>query len=317
MRIVMLEPLGVSEEVIRKLAAGFEKQGHEFVIHKDRTTEKDELAARSEKANILVLSNLPFPDEVVKRCDSLKMISVAFTGTDHIGLQACREKGIRVCNAAGYSTSSVAELAYGMMISLLRNLVGCDAATRAGKTKDGLIGNDLCGKTLGIVGSGAIGTKVAEIGRAFGCRLLAYSRTEREEVKALGVEYVDMTALMSQSDIVTLHTPLNDNTRGMINRELLGLMKPSAILINTARGPIVDSAALAGALKEGRLAGAGIDVFETEPPIKGDHPLLNVPNVLLAPHVAFATREALVRRAEIAFANVEAWLTGKDTNIVI
>jgi D-3-phosphoglycerate dehydrogenase len=317
MRIVMLEPLGVKEEKIRSLAAALEKQGHDFVMYNTRTEDKSELIARASDADAVILSNLPFKDEVISECKSLKMISVAFTGVDHIGVSLCRERGIAVRNAAGYSTPSVAELAYGLMISVLRNIVKCDAATRSGKTKDGLVGNDLCGKTLGIVGMGAIGTKVAEIGRAFGCSLLAYSRTEKEEAKALGVKFVDLDTLMSQSDIVTLHVPLNENTKALIDKNRLAMMKPSAILINTARGPVVDSQALAEALKEGRLAGAGIDVYETEPPIKADHPLLNAPNAVLAPHVAFATKEALERRADIAFDNVISWMNGISKNVIV
>lgn len=145
---------------------------------------------------------------------------------------------------------------------------------------------------------------MAEIGRAFGCRLLAYSRTHKDEAEKLGVKYVSLDELLTESDIVSLHVPLNEHTRGLISREKIALMKPGSILINTARGPIIDSQALADALNEGKLAGAGIDVFETEPPIAADHPLLNAKNVVLMPHIAYATREALERRAEIAFNNV-------------
>ena len=317
MRIVMLEPLGVKDEKILALAAGLEKQGNEFVMYNSRVEEKNELVARASGAEVVILGNLPFKDDVINACKNLKMISVAFTGVDHIGLNACRKRGIAVRNAAGYSTPSVAELAYGLMISVLRNIVQCDAATRSGKTKDGLVGNDLSGKTLGIVGTGAIGMKVAEIGRAFGCKLLAYSRTEKEEAIALGARFVDLDTLLAESDIVTLHVPLNDSTKALINRKRLSLMKPTSILINTARGPVVDSDALAESLKEGLVAGAGIDVFETEPPIRPDHPLLNAPNVVLAPHVAFATKEALERRADIAFDNVISWMNGVNKNVIV
>jgi len=313
----MLEPLGVGEEKIRTLAGELIKLGHEFVMYPDRTEKEEELVQRAADADVVILSNLPFREAVIRQCKKLKLISVAFTGVDHIGISACRERGIAVRNAAGYSTSSVAELAFGMMLSLLRNIGKCDEAVRNGRTRDGLIGHDLAGKTLGIVGLGAIGMRVAEIGRAFGCRLLAYTRTQKEEAKALGVEFTDLDTLMAQSDIVTLHVPLNDSTRGMIDKRRISLMKPGSILINTARGPVVDSQALAEALTEGRIAGAGIDVFETEPPIDKNHPLLKAPNVLATPHVAFATKEALERRAEIAFDNVISWLKGIDKNVIL
>lgn len=304
MRVVLLEPLGVAEEKILALAEKLKSDGHEFIMYNDKPANQAELIKRASEADAVILSNLPFPDEVIKECKNLKLISVAFTGLDHIGMETCRERGIVVRNAAGYSTFSVAELTYGLIISVLRNIVTCHEAVKEGKTSKGLAGFELAGKTLGIVGTGAIGLKVAEIGRAFGCKLIAYSRTEREEAKELGIKYVSLDELLKESDIVTLHVPLNDHTRGLIDRERISLMKQGSILINTARGPVVDSAALADALNSGQLAGAGIDVFETEPPISSDHPLLKAENVVLTPHIAFATKEALERRAEIAFNNI-------------
>ncbi|HHU77719.1 MAG TPA: hydroxyacid dehydrogenase [Clostridiales bacterium] len=317
MRIVLLEPLGAADEIIVSLGKTIEEGGHEFIMYGDKPVNQSELARRAADADVVILSNLPFPDEVVEECKNLKLISVAFTGVDHIGMDACRKMGIQVRNAAGYSTSSVAELAFGLMIAVLRNIVKCHSAVREGKTKDGLIGHDLCGKTLGIIGTGAIGMKVAEIGRAFGCKLLAYSRTMKEEAENIGLEYVSLDELLTKSDIVTLHVPLNKHTESLINRERLSLMKEGSILINTARGPVVDSNALADALNEGRIAGAGIDVFETEPPISPDHPLLKAKNAVLTPHVAFATKEALERRAEIAFDNVVSWMEGIEKNLVL
>lgn len=308
MRVVLLEPLGVAKEKILSMAEKIEGLGHDFIMYDDRPDTQDELVRRAADADVVILSNLPFPDEAINQCPNLKLISVAFTGIDHIGLEACKERDIAVKNAAGYSTPSVAELTFGLIISVLRNIVECHAAVKAGRTGQGLLGFDLAGKTLGIVGTGAIGLKVAEIGRAFGCRLLAYSRTHKDEAEKLGVKYVSLDELLTESDIVSLHVPLNEHTRGLISREKIALMKPGSILINTARGPIIDSQALADALNEGKLAGAGIDVFETEPPIAADHPLLNAKNVVFTPHIAYATREALERRAEIAFNNVISWI---------
>lgn len=308
MKIVLLEPLGVAKVIINSLAKKMEDNGHDFIMYDQKPKDVRELVERAKEADIVILANHPFPEEAIKECKNLKFISVAFTGLDHIGLEYCRNNGIEVRNAAGYSTVSVAELTFGLIISVLRNITKCDIATREGRTKDGLIGFDLCGKTLGIVGTGAIGLKVAEIGRAFGCKLLGYSRNKRKVAESLGLKYVELDELMSESDIVTLHVPLNENTRNLISKERISLMKPTGILINTARGPVVDNKALAEALSQGKIAGAGIDVFDIEPPLKPDDPIINAPNTVLTPHVAFATKEALERRADIAFNNVFSWL---------
>ncbi|HOB19515.1 MAG TPA: 2-hydroxyacid dehydrogenase [Candidatus Atribacteria bacterium] len=316
MRIVMLEPLGISDEKLDRLAMGINAKGHELVAYDRRPGDEEDLCRRALDADAVIIANMPLGAGVIRRCPNLKMISVAFTGVDHVALEACRERGIVVCNAAGYSTQSVAELTFGLIFALLRNIVKCDSAVRQGGTKDGLIGFDLWGKTLGIVGTGAIGTRVAEIGRVFGLRILACSRSERAEVKALGAEYTDLDTLLMESDIVTLHVPLNDSTRGLIKADKLKLMKKTALLINTARGPVVDNAALADALNRGSIAGAGIDVFDMEPPLPEDYCLLGAPNTILTPHVAFATKEALERRADIAFDNIIAWLEGRVQNNV-
>lgn len=317
MRIVILEPLGVPAEKIEEFAAKLEAAGHDVVVHASRSEEPAEVVKRASGAAVLVLVNQPLKGEIIRSLPGLKMIAVAFTGIDHLDAAACRDAGITVCNAAGYSTDSVAELAFGLMLSVLRNMVPCDSAARKGGTRYGLIGGELKGRTLGIVGTGAIGIRVAEIGRAFGCNLLATSRTRKLLPASLGMEYVSLEELLSRSDIVSLHTPLTPQTKGMMDRARLALMKPGSILINTARGPLVDSQALADELNSGRIAGAGIDVFETEPPLDPAHPLLQSQNTVVAPHVAFATREALGRRAQITFDNIAAWLNGTPHNVVV
>lgn len=316
MKIVVLEPLGVSEKEIREIAKPILDKGHEIEVHKDRNLDLEVLKKRAEGAEVLVLANMPLKGEVIASDEKLKMISIAFTGVDHVDLKTCKDKNLMVCNAAGYSTPSVAELAYGLIFAVLRNIVSLDKATREGKTKDGYSQSDLAGKTLGVIGTGAIGRKVAEVALAFGCKVLAYNRTEKQELKDKGVTYVSLEELLSQSDIVSLHTPLTEATKGLINAERLSMMKPNAILINTARGPIVDNNALADALKEGKIAGAGIDVFDIEPPLALDYALLSAPNTVVAPHIGFATKEAMVRRAHITFGNIEKWLEGKPQNVI-
>lgn len=316
MKIVILEPLGVSEEELRNIAKPITDKGHELVIHKDKNLNVEVLKERSKDAEVLVLANMPLKGEVISSAEKLKMISIAFTGVDHVDLKACRDKNLMVCNAAGYSTSSVAELTYGLILSVLRNIVPLDKATREGKTKDGYAQRDLDGKTIGLIGTGAIGSKVAEIAMVFGCKVLAYNRSEKDNLKAKGVKYVSLEELLKESDVVSLHTPLNEATKGLINAEKLALMKNDAIIINTARGPIIDNHALAEVLKEGRIAGAGIDVFDIEPPLAKDDALLNAPNCVVTPHIGFATKEAMVRRAYITLGNIEKWLEGNPQNVV-
>lgn len=316
MNIVLLEPLAVNSEVIEKLSANLKEAGHNFTAYS--TVEKDVEAQkeRIKDADILIIANSPLKGEVIRAAENLKYIAVAFTGVDHVDKEACVERGIKVSNSAGYSTDSVAEVTVGMIISLLRNLFPCNDVVRREGTKDGLVGFELKGKTVGIVGTGAIGLRVAEILKVFNCRLLAYSRSEREAGKSLGIEYVSLEELLTKSDIVTLHTPLTPETKGLINKERIALMKKNAVIINVARGPVVDSEALADALNNGSIAGAGIDVYEIEPPIPSTHVLLNAKNVVAAPHIAFATKESMVKRAEIVFDNVYSYLEGVEKNIM-
>ena len=244
MKIVVIEPLGVEEALLRGIAEQKLGSGHEIIIHSSRTADPGALIARGQDADIIALANLPFPAEVISGCKQLKMLSVAFTGVDHVALSACRERGIAVCNCAGYSTAAVADLVFGLLISLYRHIPACDAAVRREATKDGLVGFELEGKKFGIVGAGAIGSRVAAIAQAFGCEVYAYSRTKKE---LPGVRFVSLDTLLETCDIVSLHTPLSEQTRGLIGKEQLAKMKKNAVLINTARGPVVDSQALADA----------------------------------------------------------------------
>lgn len=313
MKLVIIEPLGVEQEKLLSMAAKQLPESVEVVYYDTRVTDTETLIERGKDADIIAVSNLPLNADVINGCKNLKMLSVAFTGIDHIAMDACRKNGILVSNCAGYSTAAVADLVFGLLISLYRNIPACNEVVRREGTKDGLVGFELEGKKFGVVGTGAIGLRVAAIAQAFGCEVLAFSRTKKD---VPGITYTDLNTLLSQCDIVSLHTPLNDSTRGLIGKEQLALMKKNAILINTARGPVVDSQALAEALNEERIAGACIDVFETEPPVKKEHPLLNAKHVIATPHAAFATKEALVKRAVIVFDNITAWLDGSPQNVM-
>ena len=313
MKLVIIEPLGVEQEKFLSMAAEQLPESVEVVYYDTRVTNTETLIERGKDADIIAVSNLPLNADVIDGCKNLKMLSVAFTGVDHIALDACRRNGVLVSNCAGYSTAAVADLVFGLLISLYRNIPACNEVVRREGTKDGLVGFELEGKKFGVVGTGAIGLRVAAIAQAFGCEVLAYSRTKKD---VLGITYTALDTLLSQCDIVSLHTPLNDSTRGLIGKEQLALMKKNAVLINTARGPVVDSQALAEALNEERIAGACIDVFETEPPVKKEHPLLNAKHVIATPHAAFATKEALVKRAVIVFDNITAWLNNAPQNVM-
>ena len=262
-----------------------------------------------------MIANNPYPAEVVAASADLKMLSVAFTGIDHIGVEECRKRGILICNAAGYSNQTVAELAVGMAIDALRNVVKADKTVRSGGTSAGIGGREICGRTVGIIGLGRIGFMTAKLFLAFGAKVIAYNHSESKEAKALGIEYKSLEEVLAESDIISLHLPLNPSTRGFLSAERIALMKEDAVFINCARGPIVDNAALAEALNNDRLGFACIDVYDMEPPIPEDYPLLHAKNTLLTPHQAFISEESMKRRAKIVFDNVYAYLDGKPINI--
>ena len=316
MKIVIIEPLGITPEKLAEATAAVKARGHEIVAYDTKEEDQDKLAERGKDADIIIIANQPFRKNVIEKCKNLKLLSVAFTGVDHIDVDFCKEKDICVCNAAGYSTNAVAELAFGLAISVLRNIPACDAVCRKEGTKAGLVGGELFGKTFGVVGTGAIGGKVAKIAQAFGCKVVAYSRTVKPEMQGAGIEYLSLEDVLKVSDIVSLHVPLNDKTKGLIGEKEIALMKKNAILLNTARGPVVVSEALAKALNEERIAGAGIDVFEMEPPVPAEHPLLHSKHTVVTPHVAFASHEALFTRAQIVSENILKWEDGKPQNVI-
>ena len=313
MKLVIIEPLGVEKEKLLNIANEVMGDKVEVIYYDTRVTDTAELINRGKDADIIVEANLPLNADVIKGFEKCKLLSVAFTGIDHVAVDACKAQGIMICNCSGYSNAAVTDLVFGMLISLYRYISKCDEAVRNGKTKDGLVGFELEGKKFGIVGTGAIGMNVAKVAQAFGCEVYAYSRTVKE---GIGIKYVSLDELMSECDIISLHVPSNAETKHMINADKIALMKKNAVLINLARGPVLDSQALADALNEDRIAGACIDVFEMEPPIPSDHPLLNCKNTLLTPHVAFATKEAMVKRAYIVFDNVVKFLDGTPQNVM-
>ena len=309
MNIKIIEPIGQSEAAIRSRLRDFlEKGGYHLYIFDTRNSTDADLIQKIRDADILLLSNRPLSRAVIEACPNLKLICVAFTGIDHVDQEACEARGIILHNAAGYAVHAVSELAIGLMIALLRRIVSADATIRAGGDNRELLGNELFGKTLGIVGCGAIGLQVARLGNAFGCQVLGFER-HVHRTDDVAIQHVELDELLSRSDIVSLHLPLTTETRGFIGPEQLARMKRSAILINTARGPVVDQSALIEALHQNRLAGAGIDVFDQEPPLPTTHPIFKAPKTVLLPHIGFETVEAMSAKADIALHHLENFLS--------
>lgn len=314
MKVAVMESLAVSEEKMASLEKPFADKGCEFV-HYEKTADVEQLKKEAADADVIITANMPMPAEVVAAGKKLKYIDVAFTGVDHIPMDLCREKGIAVSNASGYSNEAVPELVLGMVLSMLRNLRPVEDACRAGKTKEGLVGVELKGKTVGIVGYGKIGSRSGELFHAFGARVLTAAGHRCYKAPDF-LETLPFDDLLKEADIVVLHTPLNDKTRGLIGSRELSLMKKTALLVNVARGPVVNAEALAEALNAGTIAGAALDVFDVEPPLDPELPLLKAKNTLLTPHVAFATKESMELRADIVFDNLAGYLEGDIRNRV-
>ena len=293
--IVIIEPLGVSEDLIRSEMKQFESQ-YNLIYYNDRNEDPKVLLERAKDAHILVVSNIKIDEPILKECKDLEMICVAFTGFDLIDIEYCKNNDIVVSNASGYATVGVVELVFGLVLDLYRNIKDGDKSVRNGGTHNNLLGIEIENKKFGIVGAGAIGLGVAKVANAFNADVYAYNRSE---ITQADITQVSLEEIFSTCDIISINLPLNDQTKGIINKDLIDLMKENAILINTARGPIIDNDYLAEALINKKIAGAGIDVFDMEPPIPSDYKLLDAPNTILAPHVAYYTQEAMEKRFDI------------------
>ncbi|MEN8253327.1 MAG: NAD(P)-dependent oxidoreductase [Patescibacteria group bacterium] len=252
--------------------------------------------------------------DLLNRYSNIKFVACSFTGFDQVDLNLCRERNIAVFNVPAYSTNSVAELTISLAISLLRQIPEVMPVARSGDWSALTAGIELFGKTIGIVGTGEIGLRVAELFNAFGCKLIAWSKTKRQEFVDLDGKYLDtLEELCQQADVITVHVPLNEQTKNLINKKHFELMKPLAYLVNTARGPIVNQVDLTQALNEKQIAGAAIDVYDQEPLPKDDL-LTKASNSLLTPHIAYKTKEALQRKAQITVDGIRAFVDGKRLN---
>ncbi|MYC65215.1 MAG: hydroxyacid dehydrogenase [Acidobacteriia bacterium] len=267
------------------------------------------------EAVLNIRSSIAFGEEVFAARPKLRVLSLWGTGTDHVDLSAAREHGVIVTNTPGVSAVAMAEHALALMLAVARDIPRIDARTRKGAWPRGFV-TQLHGKTLGVVGLGAIGLQTARIARGIGMRVIAWTRTPGDKPLAeLGIELVDLDDLYRQSDVVSLHVRLTRETTGMVGQRELAAMKPTAILVNTARGAVVDEAALLEALRNETIRGAGLDVFEQEP-LPENHPLAELPNVVVTPHSGGVTAEALETGLRLAVDNVFAAFRGKPMNRV-
>lgn len=287
----------------------------------DRTS-PEELVERARSAEIVVSNKSVLSAEVLAQLPRLKLIAVTATGYDVIDVPAASSQGVLVCNVPHYSTDSVAQHVFALLLDHLHRVPAHDAAIREGAwqaansfsfTLGPLI--ELAGKVMGIIGPGRIGKRTAQLARAFGMQVLACGRTRPTDLESLGITWCDRETLLQEADVISLHCPLNDETAQLINRKTLQLMKPTAILINTARGGLIHEADLAESLDAGHLAAALLDVVSSEP-IPNDHVLLNAPRCRLTPHVAWATVESRRRLMQATIDNVAAFLEGRPQNLV-
>ncbi len=285
-------------------------------------TAPGQVADRIGDAELVILNKCRIDEGVLARCPNLKWVGIVATGTDNLDLEACRRHGVAVANVPGYSTHSVAQMAFSLLLAVCQCAERQNRAVQNGHWQLNVPAEyallpqvELYGKTFGVFGYGDIGRAAARIAKGFGMKVLAHTRTVRPEYAADGVEFVDLDTLLAGSDVLSLHAPATPQTRGVIDAAALEKMKPGAILVNTARGALVDETAVAAACRSGQLGFYATDVL-TQEPIPPDHPLLGIPNVLISPHVAWTTGEALGRLAAITTQNLRSFLQGCGENIV-
>ena len=302
-------------ELGERLFAAWEEEGARVVVSPEEG-DHDSFERELRDAEVLLHILKPVTEEVLSGAPRLRLVQKIGVGVNTIDLEAARSRGVAVANMPGTNTQAVAEAALMLMLAALRNLAGFDRACRAGNgwSPEGVSRDrrnslgELCGRTVGLVGGGGVASRLVGALRALGARVVY---TDKKERPSLGIERRGLDDLLRESDVVSLHVPLTPETEGIIGRSALERMKPGAVLVNTARGGLVEEAALLEALTSGRLRAAGLDVLAEEPP-PPDHPLLALDNVVLTPHVAWLTRETLVRSFDVALENVRRLRDGRD-----
>lgn len=280
-----------------------------------------QIVERAQDAEIVLVNKVILNREIISQLPKLRYIGVLATGYNNIDIEAAKEKGIIVTNVRAYGPASVAQQSFALLLALVNHAELHSQSVHAGEWtnaadwcywKTPLV--ELAGKTLGLIGFGDIGSQVARIAQAFGMKVIVY-RKNPSLTQDDSITLVSLEAIFAQSDVVSLHCPLTDETKGIINATNLALMKPTSYLLNTGRGPLINEQELADALKQGTIAGAGLDVLSVEPP-KADNPLLSAPNCIITPHIAWATFEARKRLLSMAADNVKAFLNGNPVNTI-
>lgn len=285
----------------------------------DRTSGVEETVQRIADAEVVILNKTPITREIIDRCPSIRLICILATGYNVVDYRYAATKNIPVCNVPGYSTQAVSQFTFALLLELCHQIGHHNQVVHDGKWSKcpnfcfwDTPQMELAGKTFGIIGYGSIGQNVAKIAQAMGMRVIAYSRTRRPEFSNI---YVDLDTLLETSDIVSLHCPLFQENTGLINEHAISKMKDGAILLNTARGPLLDEQAVADALRSGKLRGAAMDVVSSEP-ISAKSPLLTAPNCIITPHMAWAPIEARQRILDITIQNIQSYLDGSQKNAV-
>jgi glycerate dehydrogenase len=314
MKIVVLDgytlnPGDLSWEALEELGS--------CIVHE--RTGPDQVVERAADTDILLTNKVVLDAATIRSLPQLRYIGILATGTNVVDLVVAGERGITVTNVPAYSTDSVAQMTFALLLELVNAVGRHNDAVLAGEWS----GNtdfsfhltplvELSGMTMGIVGYGAIGKAVARLAEAFGMRILVNTR---DPGNTKGIRQIDLESVFRESDVVSLHCPLTPETKGLVSRERLGMMKKTAYIINTSRGPVVDEQALAEALDSGTIAGAALDVLSSEPPPR-DHPLFTARNCVITPHIAWATLAARKRLMETVVSNVRAWVEGRVENVV-
>ncbi len=304
------------QDVARSLGPWDRLKGMEVTVFRDTLTDREALVQRLAPfdAILAMRERTPFPRALIERLPKLRLLITTAARNRSIDAAACAEKGIVFCGTPSSGNPTV-DITWGLITGLMRDLPRQQASLRAG-TWQTSVGWGLEGRTLGVVGLGKLGARVARVGQAFGMKVIAWSQNLTEERAAeIGAARVDKAALFSEADIVTLHLVLSDRSRGIVGVEDLARMKPAAFIVNTSRGPLIDQDALIAALKEGRIAGAGLDVFDTEP-LPKDHPILSAPNTFLTPHLGYVTQQNYHAYYQGAVEAIEAFNAGAPTRVI-
>ncbi len=317
MKIVVLDGKGLAADDLNYDAF---KQFGEVTVYEN--TPRDEVISRIGNSDVVITNKVLLTKDVMDACPSVRLVLIMATGYNIIDLEAATSRGITVCNIPAYSTNAVAQYVFACILSYCNKISEHNKSVHAGDW----INSDtfsyriaplyeISGKTLGIVGFGAIGKAVAKIAKAFEMNILVYSRTIYPQFEASNLKFVDLNTLLENSDFVSLHCPLTAATQNLIGTDQLSLMKPSAMLINSSRGPVVNEQALRDALKEGKIAAAALDVLVNEP-MQNSCPLKDAPNCIITPHIAWAPLETRIRLMDIAVENLKCYIDGTPQNVV-